>query len=81
MKTFIHKDKFHITGRGDVYTINLKENGIGNENGKIDRDKSWEYFPKDEPVYIDGKLWMIVGMESFATFQISDVGLLVKEVE
>jgi len=80
VKKLIYRDKFTITGRGQVYTINLKENGIveeGREEG-IDRDESWKFFPRDVPVEIDNQVWMISGIESFATFVVYDVGLLVR---
>jgi hypothetical protein len=80
MQKIIHRDKFEIKNRGHVYTVNLKDNNIGDEDGVIDRDKVWEFFPKNVPVEMDGKIWTIIGMESFAVFRIRDVGLLVKEV-
>jgi hypothetical protein len=80
MQKIIHRDKFEIKNIGRVYTVNLKENGIGDEDGAVDRDTVWSVFPRDVPVEIDGKVWTIIGIESFAVFSIRDVGLLVKEV-
>lgn len=87
MKKLIHKEKFTITGRGQVYTINLKENGIPGgvlrENGiveGIDRKEIPNYIPMNSIWEIDGKIWIVRGIETFATYIIRDVGLLVREL-
>lgn len=70
----IHKDKFHLKGRGDVYTINLQENNIG----------PW---PEDfkplmsQEVEIDNQIFKVIGIESFMHGgEHRDIGLLVKPV-
>lgn len=63
-------DKFHINGRGDVYTF----------NGPVTYGEIKEYLGKE--VTIDGKQFIIRGIESFPTWnrdERTDFGLLVDE--
>lgn len=75
MRKIVYKDKYHIKNRGDVYSINLIENGIEETH----RQKVNEMLLGTQ-VEIDGKLYIVKGVESFAVYDIHDVGLLVEEI-
>lgn len=73
------RDIFNITGRGLVYSCSLED------NPELDHNKITDLKDNSEPVIIDGKKYMIKGVERFALptslMYLSDsFGLLVKEV-
>lgn len=72
------KEKFNIKGRGDVYTINLKENGYLEG---VHRDKISEMFSLGKEIEIDSNKYIAAGVETFAVYIIHDVGILVKPIE
>lgn len=70
----IVKEKFTITGRGDVYTLSLKENGLSNKSGELQKLFGQECI-------INKQTYIIKGFESFGLWDDEvkdDIGLLVK---
>lgn len=64
-------DEFYITGRGLVFTLSLKENGLQGTEGLL-----------GSVVNVDGKLYRINGVEcSKGLFLLDRVGVNVKEAK
>ena len=70
------KTKYNITGRGDVYTLSLKDNNLSNKRKDLSALMGKE-------VTIDDKKFLIKGIESMGTWDDEDndsVAFLVKEI-
>lgn len=72
--TIKYKAKFNIIGRGDVYTMSCKENGLSTESGGLDGLMG-------STVIIDEKEFLVKGIEAMGQgTSINDmIGLLVKQ--
>jgi hypothetical protein len=79
-----HEDSFNITGRGKVFTVDLKK--VSHESLLYLANLGLGVIHKQEiPVRIDDKVWNITGIERFAmplsiVAHKSTVGLLVKQI-
>jgi hypothetical protein len=75
MKKLKYESLYHIRSRGPVYTIDLEENNLPPYR------KEWIKL-LNESVEIDGKIWKVIGIESFPMgheYAHQQIALLVKE--